>query len=99
MSRLEGTRPTKQNATGSTVHPDESRRKQASRLLSGIGFLQGGCLVSTHIAERCDFMPLERDALKGWRIPGQAGNVGRLMKGVCHGPFVGEVDNCEAIPR
>ena len=42
---------------------------------------------------------LERDALKGWRIPGQAGNVGRLMKGVCHGPFVGEVDRCETLPR
>jgi hypothetical protein len=40
---------------------------------------------------------LERAALKDWRNAGEAGNVGRLMKGVCHGPFSGEVDTAEAV--
>ena len=40
---------------------------------------------------------LERDARDDWRDLGEAGNIGGLMKGVCHGAFVSEVESAEAI--
>ncbi|MDB5347065.1 MAG: hypothetical protein JWP89_5442 [Schlesneria sp.] len=41
---------------------------------------------------------LERDAQDDWRDLDWIGSVGRLMKGVCHSAFVGEVDWSKAIP-